>query len=145
MPAAGLIATTAAPCEVHKQHYPKPTYQEEHHVVPQAWQQVWKPAVAPHPGQGTDGRMLWDARKVNVCRTGHGNVHHWLVLAMQAHEKQGGDNSTEAIAAAIKAATANTNGRVRAEVEVARQAMVRWVEAGGDLRLLTAQGLYGYI
>ena len=50
------------PCELHRVHTPKPLSSELHHIIPVAWQLLWKPATAPFPGRDIDGRgMLWDA------------------------------------------------------------------------------------
>lgn len=123
-------------CVLHRVHRPKALTVELHHVIPQAWQQVF---TTPHvddgaslaqdhsltdwvPGHGDQGRMLWDARTVALCPTGHRNVHHHLVLAMRGV----------------------TPRRVRGkEHALALLAMERFTAAGGDLAVLRAHGLFG--
>lgn len=52
---------TTAPCEVHAYHSPRPQYQEVHHRVPLSW-------------GGSDDVE----NRINVCPTGHRNIHRLL-------------------------------------------------------------------
>lgn len=163
-------------CEAHKSHRPSPTFWELHHVIPQAWQRWWRPPGSEStserrrqavlsdpqlPQDEFDAVMatvdLFDPRTATLCRTGHGNVHWWLVRAMRAYKDQVYQQEPHseaerklAIAAAMAAAlitARKTDGvfPVRAEVSIARLAMERWVEAGGSCLALAAAGLYGEI
>lgn len=129
-------------------------------MIPQAWQAFWQPPE-PWPNQGlspdryvaTGGKlMLWDARTLNLCRTGHGNVHFWLVRAMRAYSSVLGDygsNSSRFIdeAWALVRAGARKDGIkiAKADAAVALLAMTRWDAAGGSLLALSRAGMYGEI
>jgi hypothetical protein len=108
-----MLLTTAAPCQAHKFHRPKATYQEAHHVVPQAWQEFWRPdtPVKTH---------LWHPETVALCPTGHRNVHYFLVQMMHG----------------LPVPRNN-------EVKIAQQAMTIWVDAGGSLDALRQAKLWG--
>lgn len=147
-----MAAASTQVCTFHRHHDPAPTYTELHHVIPQAWQVFWQPpAPWPNGGPSPDRKapgsnapfLLFDARTVALCRTGHGNVHHWLVQIMQAFARLGsvGEAMHE-----VKAA-ARARGQVvgTADFGFAAEAIDRWHGAGGDLRALTDHGLWGEI
>ncbi len=115
---------TSIPCEAHRYHWPKPTYQELHHVVPQSWQRFWT--------LGEPTTKLWDPRTVPLCRTGHGNVHWHLVRLMQV--------TTEDPLETRK--IYRPRGK---EYEIAYLALSRWKEAGGSLVSLQEAGKFGQI
>jgi hypothetical protein len=122
-------------CEAHKAHRPEPTYLEYHHVIPQAWQKLWKP----------DGKkaVIWDPRTVALCRTGHGNVHYWLVKMMKTFA----DLSTKDAYVITPSVAVLLKGEkyVRREVNTAHLAMDRWVAAGGSLKALWDNDHFGEI
>lgn len=111
----------SAGCAAHKVHLPAPTYLELHHVIPQSWQKFW-----------SGNTELWDPHTVPLCRTGHGNVHFWLVWLMKNY-----DGSIPKIPLMEK--------YVRKEAAIARQAMERWIEHGGSIEALRARKLWGQI
>lgn len=147
-------ALSAQPCDQHHRHDPAPTYTELHHVIPQAWQAFWQPPQPwPDAGPSPDRRdaktglplTLWDARTVAICRTGHGNVHHWLVeLTHYAAANPGltlGQLEHDA-KAAIRAAGEHPN---HVDYAIAAQALERWTTAGGTIDQLVAARLWGEI
>lgn len=95
------------------------------------------------------GEALFDPRTVSVCRTGHGNVHFWLVRAMRKLHTQGLENTKAGIllAWALVLQEAKVEGLkpVRNEVTCSRLGMERWVAVGGSLRALGDAGLWGVI
>jgi len=120
---------------VHRAHAPTPTYAELHHVIPRAWQAFWTPPVAPYAGTYA-GQKLWDARTITICRTGHGNVHHWITAL--THAWTAGDT--------IAAACSKLHHSIaRTDFIVAVQALERWIAAGGSIDALVAAGLWGEI
>jgi hypothetical protein len=146
----------------HRYHRPVPTYSEFHHVIPQAWQQFWTPpGMKPVAVAGVDAlregdpsqlRLLWDTRRVVLCRTGHGNVHFWLVRAMTAYTAtldDLGSNPQRFIDEAwalVRAGAKKDRLRLNSkEAAIARLAMDRWQRAGGELVALCHAGLYGGI
>lgn len=137
---------TSAPCSLHRRHEPAATYSELHHVVPQAWQVLWQPAqpwLNGGPSHDHAGRLLWDARTVPICRTGHGNVHFWLVRLTKAAHRLG------SIGAGLHElrAEARVHGQDpgRRDLETAILGLQRWLDAGGTLDQLAAAGLWGEI
>jgi hypothetical protein len=149
-----LTATSPAPCTQHN-HRPTPTYSELHHIIPQAWQVFWQPPK-PWENQGPSpdrpGVILWDARTIVLCRTGHGNVHFWLVRAMRSYlavVQDQGSNPTRLIDEAwslVKAGAKKDGLKItKADMVIARMAMERWEAAGGSLIDLCHKGLWGEI
>lgn len=136
---SGAILATLAPCEAHLSHAPTPTYCEVHHVIPRAWQGVWQPDVAPYPGH-YDGQALWDARTKNLCRTGHGNTHFWIVQLMHAWEP---GIDLAALSGNVRRAFGNHVGH--AEMSIAQEALIRFLAAGGDLQVLVDAKQWGSI
>lgn len=139
------------PCQGHRTHAPKALYTESHHVVPQAWQALWQPET-PWPEQGRSpdhaGLVLWDARTVDWCRTGHGNTHFLLVRMMQTYARSpslsGGSPGHGKGMAEMLASSAGLRSP-RAELKGAKLAIERWVDAGGSLRFLVEHGQFGSI
>jgi hypothetical protein len=126
------MTAPAVVCELHKSHSPANLTVELHHVVPVAWQLMWQPAVAPFPGRDPDGRgMLWDARTVACCPTGHRNVHHWIVALMHAVTGEDPLQAEHVV-----------RGR-RDQYDWACQALLRFKEAGGSLQALVAAHEWG--
>jgi len=112
------VPATKAKCEAHLAHYPRPLWLEYHHVIPVAWQlYLWQ--------------QVRDKRTVCLCRTGHGNVHWWIVRTMRGLYDAGGG---------IVAASKNTGGRgidlVTARIALER---VEAVEPGSLDRLVSAR------
>lgn len=114
-------------CELHKFHRPQPVYLELHHIIPQAWQ------------RSVNSGKLFDPRTASICRTGHGNVHYWLVLMNHRHANF---NYTEIqpLKWCLQGQKYNT-----AEGEMAWQALERWVAAGYLLTYLWDHRLWGEI
>ena len=114
------------PCELHKLHVPHTLTMEFHHLIPVAWQLFWQPTEEPHPGDDPNGRgHLWDDRGAWLCPTGHRNVHHLIVAAMHdnAHALHGHGH----------------------EQDMARLALERFADVGGDLEALVHAGKWGQI
>jgi hypothetical protein len=133
-------------CDLHKSHDPEPTYLEVHHVIPQAWQATWQPGPPwPFPGSSPDrsGLNLWDNRTVTVCRTGHGNIHHWIVQLMEAARDRETDDVGSLLHIVRSGLVLHRPGR--ADYECAAQALWRFQEAGGELATLIAARQYGAI
>lgn len=126
------------PCQLHRSHRPDPLYVEQHHVVPRAWQQFWQPAVAPFPGTYA-GQKLWDDRTVNICRTGHGNVHYWIVRLTRNWVP--GDMG--ATIAGAKHSAPERPGP--ADFATALQALERYMHVGGSINDLVAASEWGQI
>lgn len=136
----------AIACSIHRKHSPEPTYAEKHHVIPQAWQFHYQPPT-PWPNQGPSpdhsGKILWDARVIDICRTGHGNVHYYLVLMMHQYAL------TKDLKTAIKNTMVNAHASglhlVQLDWYWAEQAISRFTAAGGSLDDLVANKLWGEI
>lgn len=135
-------------CDLHRSHGPEPTYLEVHHVVPQAWQATWQPPPPwPYPLASPDrpGLTLWDARTVNVCRTGHGNVHHWIVRMMELGRDRESDDVGSLIQLVLDETRLAGHHPGRSDLEWASQALWRFQEVGGELATLIAAHQYGAI
>jgi hypothetical protein len=138
--------TLAVACTVHRVHAPRPLTVELHHVIPQAWQQVFTGPLRPEPeilaasrrvpGRGSEGRKLWDARTVALCPTGHRNVHAWIVRIM--HLCPGEDP-----AVATHLARHGDRRARGAEFDLAVLALTRFKDAGGQLQALVAARQWG--
>lgn len=137
--------TFGAQCALRHHHAPQPRYLEEHHVVPRAWQHYFAPDPSHFDGGGPfhapDRDGLWCTERVALCRTGHGNVHYWIERAMKLYASvpSGPDHSERAM-------TAARDGQLHIgheETVIARQALVLFSDAGGDLVKLTEAGLWG--
>jgi hypothetical protein len=163
-----MPVATAKPCEVHRLHWtPFPTYNEQHHVIPQAWQRFWRPQGSaselrriaamndpPVADEQFEAVMagLFDPRVVVVCRTGHGNVHFWLTAMMHVFDdneqldEPDVDNVEKVVAWLGRKAQKRLAPRAgRKDLAVAKLAIIRWVQAGGSLRALCERRLYGQI
>jgi hypothetical protein len=139
-------------CEIHPLARHRPAAQhveEQHHVVPRHWQQLWMPEKAPHPGVFREFgvvQQLWDARQVAVPPTCHRNVHHFLVAVMHELAKADLTNATAAVADAAKAVSRANHLRDKMaleELQWAAEAPLRFLVAGGDLRVLIAAQAWG--
>lgn len=139
-------------CEVHQAyiHRPLPLEVERHHPVPRAWQAIYTPAKAPFPGQ-YGGQALWDSRVVMVPPTCHRNVHHWIVLLMHelaelipASSEPNDQGQYVDAAAAHVAKVAQIRSEPQAhELDCAKLAPARFLEAGGDLLRLISLRAWG--
>lgn len=148
------LAIEQGSCAAHKYHRPEPTFWEEHHIVPQAWQYFYVPGDDPGRPLGlVQGRaahrdaidQLWDKRKAVLCRTGHGNVHWWLVRFMKAIERWPRDTPEVQVIDQVIYNVSTGIRRWPKEREIARLAMVRFSDAGGSLRELADAHQYGQI
>lgn len=126
-------------CPLHEDHYPIPTYYEIHHIVPQAWQRVWRP-------DGASDGLLWWTKTAPLCRTGHGNLHHFLVIFMHEWAKSGYLDSEEGAQSAAEAAISRMrHPHHHEEFAYAKQAMIDWARNGGSLQFLVNNELWGEI
>lgn len=137
---AGSVPYTFPICLLHRVHLPKALTPEWHHVIPVAWQLKTPVANPPFPGKDPNGRgMLWDARGVWLCPTGHRNVHHWIVAMMRAAALANSDDPL----VAYKAAKPRFLPK---EFAVAYDALTRLRgESGQGLVALTAVGEWGQV
>jgi hypothetical protein len=130
----GGIEEFADQCGAHKGHYPSPIYLELHHLSPQAWQ---KSEAGKWLFVERDKNGLFLPQTVPLCRTGHGNVHYWLQLAMKTWWNNNQANPEPAeTEAGVRAVFAQiTKGRQHHHPEVAfsQLGMVRWLSVGGKL------------
>jgi hypothetical protein len=136
---SGTLEQFADQCEAHNTHFPLPLVLEEHHVVPQDWQDEWYPSGA-HVGK------LWAPTTVKLCRTGHGNVHFWLVLFMHEYEtmvESGMPNAAGTIDAACRNVLHDKRGYQRGDTRIAKQGMVNFTTIGGNLMTLCRNKSYG--
>jgi len=144
-------------CILHASHGPAaPYYTELHHVIPQAWQALWKPEIP------RDQSKLWDPRTIPCDPTGHRSVHWLLVKFMKAwavwimtDDGQELGQSSGTINQHIKREITSIRSELRKnraairksvnsnESYWASQAMLRFDEAGGTLKLLTDAHEYG--
>lgn len=152
-------------CELHKTHSPEPLTSERHHVTPQAWQ-LYKTTGDGESARKLQSMMLpsavllsaaqrpqmagalYDKRTVAVAPTCHRNVHFWLVKVMKAFDELVRLNpQIEKELTLLETAVVHVRsiyhprGRV---FDTALLAPTRYLEAGGSLRDLCAQRLYGY-
>lgn len=137
-----LIGT--APCEIHRSHQPIPLTAESHHLIPRAWQSLWRPDSAT--------RVLWAPQTIELCPTGHRAVHEILVRLMKtygSYDSRGlsprlAPNLTEVMRyEAARKIISQTYGR-RAEFPIALMAVDGWTNNGGSLDLLISNRQYGY-
>lgn len=130
-------------CSFHREHDPRPAYLEAHHVIPQAWQALWRPATARAAG-------LWDPRTVAVCATGHRNIHFYLMrivrtfyaILLEGGGPIQGDCYESALIAGMGDADLPVHGH-RAEIDCAFLGLQRWYDAGGLVRPLGDAGEWG--
>jgi hypothetical protein len=148
-----LIPTVPATvgCAAHSTHAPAPTYLELHHVIPQAWQRHWQPEINTVKGFAKAVSFeaigvpdpIWDERTIALCRTGHGNVHYWLVKMMQRYQEL--NEVDPPLLTPMKVLLNGEHKFVRKDAQFAYLGMQRFAEAGGSLRDLCKFKLYGYI
>lgn len=109
---------------------------EAHHIIPRAWQRVWRPVASLSD-------VLWDERTIDLCPTSHVNVHVLLVAMMKNYEGQTrGINERDKLRLAWLE-TQRQHGSDRA-LEVALDAPRRWLDHGGSLDDLVEMKQYGY-
>lgn len=133
-------------CDVHRSHDPAPAYLEVHHVIPQAWQATWRPegrGPFPAPSPDTKGLELWDARTATVCRTGHGNIHFWIVRMMHVADDLAVDDVPRLMHEVRSRLVGHSPGTD--DFAVASSALIRFQEVGGDLGTLIAAREWGAI
>jgi hypothetical protein len=147
-------------CELHKSHSPEPLTSEQHHVTPQAWQHFKQTGdhesalnieLACAPGNLVSAGIvpaLYDKRTVRVAPTCHRNVHFWIVKIMKSFEAHGVTNSWQEdeeflLDEAIKHVRSiyHAGGSMFGTAILASS---RYLEAGGSLRDLCSERLYGY-
>jgi hypothetical protein len=147
-----MIEAQAVPavCELHRDHQPRYTYAERHHIIPQAWQAVWQPPTFvqrtdsawpfAHLSPDHKGLFLWDARTANICRTGHGNVHFYLVRLMLL--LQAGQPTLHLAKMEVLRELGHADSKA---LDAAQQAIERFIQAGGVLASLWAADEFGAI
>lgn len=144
-----MIFESKYPCGSHRYHWPKNQTAEDHHVIPQAWQQLWTPTgrYSFENALPVDTvKRLWDARTVPLCPTGHRNVHYWMVAMMKsirariAPEFMGQYTSQNYLDWAVKEALPK---RRNTEMKVALLGLQRFADAGGSLKVLADDGNLG--
>lgn len=116
-----------AACEIHVTHLPKALTLESHHVIPQAWQHFWRPSLGDGDLRVLKVPALWDPRTVELCPTGHRNVHEWIVTLMRG----------------VGGLPLYAPRGARKERELAQIGLDRFRSAGGNLELLVAARLWG--
>lgn len=118
-------------CTIHRRHSPVPMTSELHHCLPRAWQMLAPDTPPISPGK-YQGQVLWDARGVVLCPTGHRSVHYWIVTLMHGcadARAQGSADDASALARAVK----GLGRKVPPEVAVAVLAPQRWIASGHAL------------
>lgn len=119
---------------------------DRHHTLPREFQRHWQPVAAPYPGTYA-GEKLWDAREVKLPPTCHHNVHHWIVTIMRALAARPDPtltiNDVLIVVAGLQKAVRSKWHRL--EIVQAQEAPIRFLQAGGDLRVLTNAHLWGAI
>lgn len=133
-------------CSLHRGHSPEPTYLEAHHIIPQAWQATWRPddpGPDPAPSPDHPSLFLWDGRTAALCRTGHGNVHYWIVAMMKAAR----DLRVYDVPRLMHEVRSKLVGHVPGteDYALAASALIRFQEAGGDLATLIRAHQWGTI
>lgn len=111
-------------CDIHRYHWPRNLTDDDHHIIPQAWQH--------HDGS----TRLWDPRTVRLCPTGHRNVHHWIVALMKAGRGAELPHVAELALFAGK--------RLTREQSIALRALERYVQSGRSLKALYDARLLGF-
>lgn len=159
---------TTEPCVLHKWCLCKSIGNEEHHVLPQAWQLHWFPEsnygeIVALPdydnpgspiarGQAKPKEAIWDKRTISCDPLGHRNIHHILVAGMKVYEGFVWDEGEEETEADAELAHRKAVKQLRQqdlhinphESMWALEAMWRWLQAGGSLIDLCLAGQYGY-
>lgn len=153
---------TGCELHVHSRDAEPPLTSEAHHTTPQSWQlfalnvtehgidhaqrvsvQVYE-QIAVMARMGLARTELYDPRTVQLARTCHGNVHHWIVELMRYTSRATPGEvdalNLEAIIRHFRAQNGGVRTRVFAE---ACEAPRRYVAAGHSLRELMHHGLWG--
>jgi hypothetical protein len=159
---------TTEPCVLHKWCVGRALGNEEHHVVPQAWQIMWFPesnygepvmddSFASHGSAVVSGHYkpketIWDKRTISCDPLGHRNIHHILVRCMKTYENELWDEGEVETEAMAEEAQQRTIKQMRSEgLHVntreafwALEGMWHWLQAGGSLIELCLRHEYGY-
>lgn len=154
-PLTDALSAAGGTCAAHKIHVPRTLTTEMHHVIPQAWQAFWAPASAwwpaagqpAHPGEAWMSNHMhdrvrppvWDPRTIELCPTGHRNVHFYIVRLMHAAT----DESVEQAVKNYLHIDLRRRPPRAAEFGIAKLALQRWVAAGGSIGVLQANGQWG--
>jgi hypothetical protein len=133
-------------CVLSHQHQPEPRYLEAHHLVPRAWQHFFTPSdvhLASDPFHPPNSSGLWCTETVLLCRTGHGNVHYWIERMVKAYGAlETGPDHTDRAMHAARQGQLHIGER---ETLIAREALVLFSDAGGNVEKLFEAGLFGGI
>lgn len=121
---AGLRKTGR--CMVHGSHRPEPLVCVFHHIIPREWQSKWQPGA-----KGIRG-LVWAPDCVQVCPTGHSNIHVHIRAIISELQLLPLDRSGIDL---WRYVTMEYKGRTR-EQKVAKQAFLNWSTVGGDWRIL---------
>lgn len=122
-------------CAIHKSHSPRPLSTEAHHILPRAWQAIWSPP--------DDKRLLWAPKTIDLCPTGHSNVHRIIVDLMHDFEAHGVKSGPDVQGLIDEYRRTYAAGRMN-ELPIAAQAPLQWLQRGGTLDVLWANKQYGY-
>jgi hypothetical protein len=129
--------TTTRPCAIHANHAPVAHTVEAHHIIPQSWQHAWVPVGE----KVVDG--LWYPETRPLCPSGHRDVH--LIIDRLMHLLDVLDPLDQGMVAlgALDNDPVTNSMKRWSEWSTAWLAPTLWVKAGGSLRFLTDQGLWG--
>lgn len=112
-------------CMVHAGHRPEPLVCVFHHIIPREWQYKWQPNRGTH--QLLHEKRVWAPDCVQVCPTGHANIHEHINAIMDRLSIQRGVYSEINI---INNYPKYHNGN-RREIKVAQHAFFGWADSGG--------------
>jgi hypothetical protein len=159
---------TTEPSVLHKWCVGRALGNEEHHVLPQAWQLIWFPEsnrgeAVMHDDYANPGspvahghflpkEAIWDKRTISCDPLGHRNIHHILVTAMKVYEESVWDEGEEETEGMAEEAQQIAVEQLRQqgfhinpkEAFWALEGMWRWLQAGGSLIELCLRHEYGY-
>lgn len=107
---------------------------------------TWRPSgPGPDPAPSPDhpGIELWDARTAALCRTGHGNVHYWIVRMMHVANDLAIDDVPRLMHEVRSRLIGHHPGTD--DLAMASSALIRFQEVGGELGTLIAAREWGSI
>lgn len=113
-------------CMVHGAHRPVPLVCVFHHIIPREWQSKWQPGA-----KGIRG-LVWAPDCIQVCPTGHSNIHQHITSILNELRLLPPDDTGVAMWTYV-----NEIYKARTkEQKVAKQAFLNWSASGGDWRIL---------
>jgi hypothetical protein len=118
---------------VHGSHRPEALTLVFHHIVPREWQSEWAPGVGKP--QWGDRHKLWAPDCIQVCPTGHANIHYHI-RGIQDHLRVVAlHTSMEYSVEVVKSYYPQTR-----EAKVAKQAFLNWATSGGSWDVIVPRG-----